>query len=79
MSNKVNNVGVVATDSASVAVARTGPGGCRFGGDKGIFAYGNDGFYSSHSNLVNSSGTVASDVDVAGTDRVSTAALGYSI
>ena len=79
MSNKVNNVGVVATDSASVAVARTGLGGCRFGGDKGIFAYGNDGFYSSHSNLVNSSGTVASDVDVAGTDRISTAALGYSI
>ena len=46
---------------------------------KAIFAYGTTGSVSSLSNLVSSSGVVASDVTGVGTDRIAPAAAGYSI
>ena len=79
VTNLVSNVGVVATDTAEVGTARLGPGSCEYGNDKGIFAFGINGGYTSITNLVSNTGVVASDVaGVAGvTGRSYSGACGY--
>ena len=82
VSNLVSNSGVVATDVSGVGTTRSGLGAASYGGDKAIFAYGytagaGNGM-GSMSNLVNSSGVIASDVTGVGTARAGIAAAGYS-
>ena len=53
--------------------------GAPYGGDKGIFAYGNNaGGRLAVSNLVSNSGAVASDTAGVGTARIQPMASGYS-
>ena len=65
----------MATDTTGVGTARTGVGALSYGQDKGIFAWGNNGLGGASNanvntrNLVNSSGTIASDATGAGTTR----------
>ena len=62
-SNIVSNTGVVATDVSGVGTARSQPMACEYGGDKGIFAYGNDGGSAQNiSNLVSNTGVISTDV-----------------
>jgi hypothetical protein len=81
MSNLVSNAGVVASDVTGVGTVREAyPGACEYGGDKGIFAYGNGPTWDnsiSVSNLVSNSGVVASDVTGVGTARYGLAACAY--
>jgi hypothetical protein len=77
MSNLVSNAGVVATDTTGVGTARNTLAATQYGGDKGIFGYGNTGSVTNLSNLVNNSGVVASDVTGVGTARHSLAACSY--
>jgi len=46
-----------------------------YGGDKGIFAFGN---LTNHTNRVSNTGTIATDGQAAGTGRRQLAAGGYS-
>jgi hypothetical protein len=72
--NKVSNVGVVASAVTGVGTGRGASMGCEFGGDKGIIGYG---YYTPQpvtgftaiSNLISSSGVVASDTSGVGTVR----------
>ena len=41
MTNLVSNAGVIGTDVTGVGTARNGPAACSYGGDKGIFGFGN--------------------------------------
>jgi membrane-bound inhibitor of C-type lysozyme len=79
ISNLINSSGVVATDVTGVGQVRTLLGAATYGGDKAIFAYGNNdsSTYYSMSNLVNNSGVVAADVTGVGTARQSVAAASY--
>jgi len=81
MTNLVSDAGVVASDTTAVGYARYGLGGCEYGGDKGIFAYGStytsQTNFHSMSNLVSNAGVVASDVTGVGTARQGTTACSY--
>ena len=77
MTNLVSNTGVVATDVTGVGTARYGLAACSYGGDKGIFGYGNTGSVVSMTNLISNAGVVAADVTGVGTDRYSLAATEY--
>ena len=63
-SNKISNLGVVASDVTGVGTARQQLGACEYGEDKGIFGGGfiDGGTYTGITNLVGSDGVVASDV-----------------
>jgi len=63
MTNLVSNTGVVATDVTGVGTARQALGACEYGGDKGIFGFGNPspGVLTNVTNLVSNTGVVASD------------------
>jgi hypothetical protein len=83
--NRVSNTGVLASTS-DLAVGRTGRqnlAAAGYGGDKAIFAYGNDGTnYNSGvsmKNLVSNAGVVAADVAGVGTRRKGLAAVGYGL
>jgi hypothetical protein len=80
--NKVSNTGVVASDTSGVGTVRQYIAGTNYGADKGIFGFGNtaDGISNGTgiTNLVNSSGVVASDVSAVGTARWYVAGAGYS-
>ena len=82
LSNKISNTGVVASDTSGVGTARQYIAGSNYGADKGIFGFGNTADGSSSgtgiTNLVNSSGTVASDTSGVGVARWYTAGAGYS-
>ena len=66
----VSNTGVIASDVSNSGAGRQNPGGCSYGGDKGIFAYGyQTGGSVSMSNLVSNVGVVGSDVSGVGTAR----------
>tara|TARA_R110001599_G_scaffold192581_1_gene388119 strand:+ start:31 stop:1035 length:1005 start_codon:yes stop_codon:yes gene_type:complete len=72
VSNKVSNVGVVASDTSGVGTARHRLGGCRYGGDKGMFAFGSNVHTAQNmKNLVSNTGVVASDAAGVGTARYS--------
>ena len=61
-----------------MGTARRQLGAASYGGDKGVFAYGDSGSRVSLKNLVNNLGVVAADVTGVGTARETLAAAGYS-
>jgi len=77
MSNLVSNAGVVASDVTGVGTARRYVAACGYGGDKGIFGFGDDGSYAGMTNLVSNAGVVATDVTAVGTAREQSAACEY--
>ena len=78
VSNLINSSGVVASDTAGVGTARYFPGGLNYGGDKGIFAFGQTASANvSMSNLVSNSGVVATDTTGVGTARYEVGDAGY--
>jgi hypothetical protein len=79
ITNKVSNIGIVATDTAGVGTARSYLAAASYGYDKAIFGFGaiNSG-YTNITNLVNNLGVVANDQAAAtGTPRAFLAAAGY--
>ena len=80
MTNKVSNLGVVATDVSGVGTARWNLAATSYGGDKAIFGYGEvlGTVWLSLSNLVSNSGVVASDTTGVGTARYGLAAANFS-
>jgi hypothetical protein len=81
MTNLVSNAGVVASDVAGVGTGRYDQGGTQYGGDKGIFGFGNNNGSNtgvqSMTNLVSNTGVVSSDVAGVGTARNSCGACEY--
>ena len=81
VSNLISNTGVVASDVTPLGTLRTYVGGCEYGGDKGILAYGKldsaPGTLLSMSNLVSNAGVIASDTTGVGTARQMSSACGY--
>jgi len=79
ISNLVSNTGVVGTDVSGVGTARGQyPGGCEYGGDKGIFGFGDaPGGNTAITNLVSNTGVVATDTAGVGTARSVVAACSY--
>ena len=77
--NLVNSSGVVASDATGVGTARSNAAGTTYGGDKGIFGFGNPAAsgYTGITNLVSNSGVVASDTSAVGTARQGLAAAQY--
>ena len=82
-SNLVSNQGVVASDATGVGQIRTKPAGTNYGtSGQAVFAYGYGDSPSgviSKSNLVSSSGVVASDRTGVGTARTSPGGASYGI
>ena len=76
VTNLVSSAGVVATDVSGVGQARRDGGACEYGGDKGIFGYGDYPAYSL-TNLVSNTGVVGSDVTGVGTARGALTACSY--
>ena len=79
LKNLVSNSGVVATDVSGVGTARRELSATTYGGDKGMFAYGNSGGSTmvSLKNLISNTGVVAADVSGVGTARNLLAASYY--
>jgi len=81
VSNLVSSSGVFASDTTGVGTARQQLAAASYGGDKAIFAYGNNSAGGnspvSMSNLVSNSGVVATDVTGVGTARSTMAACGF--
>ena len=69
MSNKINNVGLVAADVSAVGSDRRNLAACSFGEDKGIFGYGKAGGQTNVTNIVNNLGVIGSDVSGVGSSR----------
>ena len=65
-SNLVNSSGAVAADTTGVGTARNGTAGAPYGGDKGIYAFGNtdSSGRTGVSNLVTAAGVVSTDVSL---------------
>ena len=82
ITNLVSNTGVVASDTAGVGTARILLAAAVYGGDKAIFGFGRIATSGSSgtgiTNLVNSSGVVASDTSGVGSARMGLAAAGYA-
>ena len=77
MTNLVSNSGVVAADVSGVGSARRELAAAKYGGDKGIFGYGNTGSRTNVSNKISNLGVVASDTSGVGTARNQLAATSY--
>ena len=77
MTNRVRNLGVVATDTTGVGTARYYLSAAGYGGDKAIFGYGETTTKVSMTNLVSNLGVVATDTTGVGTARSILAAAGY--
>jgi len=79
ITNKVSNIGIVATDTSGVGTARSYLAAASYGYDKAIFGFGAiDSGYTNITNLVNNLGVVANDQAAAtGTARSNLAAAGY--
>jgi len=82
MSNLVSNVGVIGDDVTGVGTTRSATSACRYGGDKGIFAYGavyNSGSWGNTavSNLVSNVGVIGTDVAAVGATRHNQSATQY--
>jgi len=77
ITNLVSNAGVIASDTAAVGTASQHRAACEYGGDKGIFGFGNDGSYTAMTNLVSNAGVVSTDVAGIGTARELLAACSY--
>ena len=77
MTNLVSNSGVVAADVSGVGSARRELAAAKYGGDKGIFGYGNTGSRTNVSNKISNLGVVASDTSGVGTARNQLGAASY--
>ena len=82
VTNLVSNTGVVSSDTTGVGTARYGVAASKYGNDKAIFGFGTSrvsGVSTNHNvtNLVSSSGVVASDTTGVGTARGYLAAASY--
>jgi hypothetical protein len=77
MTNLVSDSGVVAADVSGVGSARRELAAAKYGGDKGIFGYGNTGSRTNVSNKISNLGVVASDTSGVGTARRSPSAASY--
>ena len=81
MTNLISDTGVVATDVTGVGTAVYAPGACEYGGDKGIFGYGNSGggggLNVAITHLVTNVGVVGTDVTGVGQIRYKVAACDY--
>jgi hypothetical protein len=78
LTNLVSNTGILASDVNSAGPARTNLAACSFGGDKGIFGYGNaSSGNTTATNIVSNTGVVASSTTNSGTARVELAACEY--
>ena len=77
--NLVSSSGVIASDVSGAGTARSNLAGTTYGGDKGIFAFGNPAGsgYTNLSNLVSNSGVIASDTSGVGTARQGLAGARY--
>ena len=80
ISNLISSAGVVASDTAAVATAKDSgnDGGCQYGVDKAIVAYGHVGSVTNSKNLISNVGIVASDASGVGTARSAMSATSYS-
>ena len=76
--NLVSNAGVVSSDVAGVGTTRRDLAACEYGGDKGIFGFGNDGSDTAVTNLVSNAGVVASDTAGVGTAGNALAACSFN-
>ena len=78
VTNKVSNVGVVATDTTGVGTARgEGVNGTQYGSGLAIIGYGYTGTRVSMTNLVSNTGVVGTDVTGVGSARSNLAACSY--
>jgi len=82
MTSLVSNLGVISADVAGVGSVKKNLGGCSYGGDKGIFAYGysdagGSPTYVSWSNLISNVGVCATDVTGVGSARNELGACEY--
>ena len=78
VSNKVSTSGVVASDTTGVGTARVNVAGAEYGGDKGIFGFGNNsGGRTAVTNLVSNSGVIGTDVSGVGNPNSGIAATRY--
>jgi hypothetical protein len=78
-SNLISDQGVIGSNVTGVGTPRYSPVGTGYGGDKGLFAYGNGGGSLSTKNLVNNNGVVGANVDGVGTIRQYSAAAKYGV
>ena len=69
LSNLVTNTGIVGTDNSIAGRGREFLAGTGYGGDKGIFGYGNDFGFTKVTNLVSNTGVVASELITSGVGR----------
>jgi hypothetical protein len=78
VTNLVSTTGVVATDTTGVGTARNSLAASTYGGDKGVFAFGQVGstIYSII-NLVSNTGVVSTDSSTTATVRLKLAGAGY--
>jgi hypothetical protein len=72
LSNLVTNTGVVGTDNSIAGRGREYLAGTGYGGDKGIFGYGNEFAFATVTNLVSNTGVVASELIAPGVGRYGT-------
>jgi len=79
LSNLVSSSGVVATDTSVAGTGVQDFGGASYGGDKGIFGYGeiSTGGNTAKTNLVSNSGVVSADVTGVGSTRYQCRATDY--
>ena len=80
ITNLVSNTGVVATDTTGVGTGRINLAGTQYGGDKGIFGYGENPEFAelSMTNLISNTGVQATDTTGVGTARALLAACSYN-
>ena len=78
-SQKVSSSGVIAAEVTGVGTTRRYGAGSSYGGDKGIFAYGEGASDLNISNLVSNSGVIASDGSGVGTARYGLAATPFGV
>jgi hypothetical protein len=78
-SQKISSSGVVAAEVTGVGSTRRYGAGSSYGGDKGIFAYGEGASNLNISNLVSNSGVIAADGSAVGTARYDLAATPFGV
>ena len=75
--NLLSSSGVIATDTTGVGTGKARNTGSSYGGDKGIFGFGQNSVYINTTNLVSNIGVMSNDQTGVGTIRVNLAACGY--
>ena len=75
--NLLSSSGVIATDTTGVGTGKARNTGSSYGGDKGIFGFGQNSLYINTSNLVSNIGVMSNDQTGVGTVRRNLAACSY--